>query len=62
MTAAAITKSTASVAPTARPRMNGTPMKKSPNNEITTVPPAKRTARPLESIVWTTACSGCTLV
>ena len=30
----------------ARPIMYGWPMRKSPNNEMTTVPPANRTERP----------------
>ena len=60
VTAAAITNSTASDAPTARPRMNDTPITKSPSSEITTVPPANSTARPLVSIAWTTARCGST--
>ena len=58
VTAASITNRTASDAPTASPRMNDTPMRNRPSNEITTVPPANSTARPLVSIECTTACSG----
>ena len=58
VTAAAITSSTASAAPIESPRMNERPIRNRPNNEITTVPPANSTARPLVSIACTTACSG----
>ena len=56
--AAAMTNKTASDAPTANPRMNDTPMRKRPSSEMTTVPPANSTARPLVSIECTTASSG----
>ena len=45
-------------APIAMPRMNDRPTRNRPSTEITTVPPANSTARPLVSIEWTTAVSG----
>ena len=38
--------------------MNDTPMRNRPSSEITTVPPANSTARPLVSIACTTGCFG----
>ncbi len=42
------------------PRMNDTPITNRPSSEMTTVPPANSTARPLVSIACTTAASGST--
>ena len=46
VTAAAITNSTASDAPTARPRMNDTPITNRPSSEITTVLPGEQHGAP----------------
>ena len=55
VTDATIITSTVAAAPAPRPRMKSTPIRKSPQSEITTVAPAKSTARPAVSMASSTA-------
>ncbi len=58
VTEAIIVMSTVIAAPVARPLMNDRPMMNMPSSEITTVKPAKTTARPAVSSATTVDCSG----
>src|ERR1019366_7098198 len=58
VSAAAITASTATIVPTARPTRYCWPISSSPSSEMMTVVPANRTARPAVDMARTTASRG----